>query len=69
MSGTALGIVKLGIPIGGIVVPFIVSIVSRWGSFQASLAIFPLLGAAGCVLLGANARRIQARLAEKEAHV
>jgi MFS family permease len=68
MSGTALSLVKLGIPIGGIVVPFVLSVVARWGSFQASLAIFPVLAAAGCALLAANARRIQARLAEKETH-
>jgi MFS family permease len=62
MSGTALGIVKLGIPIGGIVVPFILSVISRWGSFRVSLGIFPLLAIAGFILLTAWRATIQARL-------
>jgi MFS family permease len=66
MSGTALGIVKLGIPIGGIVIPFILSMVSRWGSFQVSLGIFPLLGVAGCILLAASRQTINARLHEAQ---
>jgi MFS family permease len=57
MSGTALGIVKLAIPVGGIVVPLVISVIARSFSFQAALALFPLLAAAGCVLL-ASARRL-----------
>jgi len=63
MAGTALGVVKLGIPIGGIVVPFILSIVSRLWSFQAALAIFPLLAVAGFASLAASAGVIRSRLA------
>jgi MFS transporter, FHS family, glucose/mannose:H+ symporter len=62
MSGTALGIVKLAVPLGGIVVPFIVSLVSKWGSFQLALGIFPLLAAAGFVLITVVGGRIQARV-------
>jgi MFS family permease len=62
MSGTALGIVKLGIPLGGIVIPLVLSIVSRWVSFGISLAIFPLLGTGGLILLLINARLIQAKM-------
>ncbi len=61
MSGTALGIVKLAVPVGGIVIPFIVSILSRWASFQLALGIFPLLAAAGFVVLSAAGRGIQKR--------
>ena len=68
MSGTALGIVKLAIPLGGIVVPFIVSLVSRWASFQLALGIFPLLAALGFLVLAAWGGRIQDRIFEKEAH-
>jgi MFS family permease len=64
MSGTALGIVKLAVPVGGIVVPFIVSILSRWASFQLALGIFPLLAAAGFIVLSAVGRGIQGRLQE-----
>jgi fucose permease len=62
MSGTALGIVKLGIPLGGIVIPLVLSIVSRWASFGISLGIFPLLGTGGLILLAANLRMIRAKL-------
>ena len=65
VSGTALGIVKLAVPLGGIVVPFIVSMVSRWGSFQLSLGIFPLLAAAGFVVITAGGRRIRARVSAR----
>ena len=65
ISGTALGIVKLGIPIGGIVVPLVLSLLTRWTTFAISLAVFPLLGAAGLVLLLASAPMIQARLTRR----
>jgi len=65
MSGTALGIVKLAVPLGGIVVPFVVSVVSRWGSFQLALGIFPLLAAAGFLVLAAGGRGIQSRISAR----
>jgi MFS family permease len=61
MSGTALGIVKLGVPIGGILVPLALSIVARVWSFQLSLSIFPLLGAMGLILLMVSGRMIGER--------
>jgi len=67
MSGTALGIVKLAVPIGGIVVPFIVSLVSRWGSFHLALGIFPLLASAGFLVLAAGGQRIQASVGALQA--
>jgi MFS family permease len=67
MSGTALGIVKLAVPLGGIIVPFIVSLVSHWSSFQLALGIFPLLAAAGFVVLTAGGKRIQARVGALQA--
>ena len=63
MSGTALGIVKLAVPIGGIVIPLIVSVLSRWASFQVALGIFPVLAAAGFIVLSAARSRIEERLA------
>ena len=62
MSGTALGIVKLAVPIGGIVVPFVVSLLSRWASFQVAVGIFPLLAALGFIVLVFWGKRIQARI-------
>lgn len=64
VAGTALGIMKLGIPIGGIVVPALVSVASRIWSFQVSLAIIPTLAAVACVALAASGKTIRARLAE-----
>ncbi len=64
LSGSALGILKLAVPIGGIVVPLIVSILSRWTSFQIALGIFPLLQALGFIVLAAGGKRIQARIAD-----
>jgi len=66
MSGTALGIVKLAIPVGGIVVPFIVSLISHWASFQAALGIFPLLAASGFLVLTVGGGRIQARIGAQQ---
>lgn len=42
MAGTALGIIKTAMPIGGIVLPFLMSLVAEYGSFQLSLLLFPL---------------------------
>ena len=42
MAGTVLGTIKVAIPIGGILVPFLLSLVSKYGSFQYSLFLFPL---------------------------
>ena len=65
MSGTALGIVKLGVPIGGIVIPLALSMATRAWSFQLSMGIFPVLGAAGLILLLVSGRMIRQRLGGK----
>ncbi len=67
MSGTALGIVKLGVPIGGIVIPFALSMATRAWSFQLSLGIFPVLGVTGLVILLLSGRMIRGRLGEERA--
>jgi predicted MFS family arabinose efflux permease len=65
MTGTALGIVKLGIPLGGILVPFVLSVIARYSSFQISLVVFPAFSLAGCVLLAASRRTISSRTNRK----
>lgn len=50
MSGTVMGIIKLGIPAGGIVVPLMLSLLVQATSFKASLVLFPLIGVAGFIL-------------------
>ena len=42
MAGTVLGTIKVAIPIGGIVLPFFISISVQYMSFGKSLVIFPL---------------------------
>ena len=42
MAGTVLGTIKVAIPIGGILIPFLLSLVSKYGSFRSSLLLFPL---------------------------
>jgi len=64
LAGTALGIVKLGVPLGGVLVPLALSALARWVSFRLSLALFPALALAGCLLLAAGRRKIDARLQE-----
>ena len=64
LAGTALGIVKLGVPLGGVLVPLALSALARWVSFQLSLALFPALALAGCLLLAAGGKKIEARLRE-----
>ncbi len=54
MSGTALGVLKLGIPAGGIVVPFLMSILAGVVSFQASLALLPFVMLLGLILAYTN---------------
>ncbi|CAB1084580.1 hypothetical protein D1AOALGA4SA_12094 [Olavius algarvensis Delta 1 endosymbiont] len=50
MSGTVMGIVKLGIPAGGIVVPLLLSLLVQATSFKTALALFPLVGLVGFFL-------------------
>jgi MFS family permease len=50
MSGTVMGIIKLGIPVGGIVVPLLLSLLVQATSFTTSLILFPVIGIAGFML-------------------
>ena len=50
MSGTVMGIIKLGIPVGGIVVPLMLSLLVQTTSFKISLVLFPVTGITGFML-------------------
>ena len=50
MSGMVLGIIKLGIPVGGIVVPLMFSLFVQAASFKAALVLFPAIGITGFIL-------------------
>lgn len=59
MAGTALGIIKMGIPIGGIVIPLFVSLASRFFSFRISLALFPFFSLVSFLIMLANRDRFK----------
>lgn len=60
MAGTTLGIIKSAIPLGGILVPFLMSLLAQFTTFQVSLLIFPLafLLSFGILFLGTQYRQI-----------
>jgi predicted MFS family arabinose efflux permease len=50
-SGTVLGIIKIAIPIGGMLIPLLFSLVSRYVSFRAALITLPLFAVLGFLIL------------------
>ncbi len=50
-SGTVLGIIKFAIPIGGSLIPFTFSMLSKYASFKTALSLFPVVAAAGFLTL------------------
>jgi len=59
MAGTVLGVIKVAIPFGGIVLPFFMSIVARQYSFLASLWLFPLAFLLGFLILFFTIRKVR----------
>lgn len=59
MTGTVLGAVKTGIPIGGVVIPLLVTTVTTTGGFATALWVLPLGLLAGLLLLSLPAVRSQ----------
>jgi FHS family glucose/mannose:H+ symporter-like MFS transporter len=51
MSGTVMGTIKVAIPIGGALLPFMMTLITRSSSFQIALVIYPLAMLAGFLLL------------------
>jgi fucose permease len=51
MTGTVLGAVKTGIPIGGVVIPLLVTTFTTTSSFAAALWVLPISLLAGLILL------------------
>ncbi len=65
-AGTAMGVIKVALPLGGIVVPFLLSVIADTVSFKTSLVIFPVMSAIGLVVFGISARRISSSLARAD---
>lgn len=59
MAGTVLGAIKVAIPFGGIVLPFLMSVVARQVSLLASLLLFPLAFLAGFLILYFTIRKVR----------
>ena len=57
MAGTVTGSIKVAIPIGGILIPFLMSLVARTASLQSALLVFPLALFLAFVLLWLELRR------------
>ncbi|MGQ9501575.1 MAG: MFS transporter [Anaerolineae bacterium] len=51
MSGTVLGLVKIAIPLGSIILPLVMGLVANHSSFQSSLLIFPAAFAVAFLLM------------------
>lgn len=56
MAGTALGIIKLGIPAGGIITPLLIAVITQMISFQAALLVFPMVAVLAFLLTYFNRR-------------
>jgi MFS family permease len=67
-AGTVIGIIKFAIPIGGILMPFLLSVVSRFANLQTALVIYPLgfLLAFGLVAVGLRGVNSQAITTQPE---
>ena len=59
VAGTVMGTIKIAIPIGGILIPFMISIIAKYTSFQVSLLVFPLAYLSGFFLLLVNVGHIK----------
>jgi MFS family permease len=58
-AGTVLGIIKIAIPIGGSLIPFIFSMLSKFVSFKAGLALFPICAAAGLITIASGRKQFR----------
>ena len=59
MSGMVMGIIKLGIPAGGIAVPFMLSVLVQAHSFKTALILLPAIGIIGFMLALYNRKQLE----------
>lgn len=59
MAGTVLGIIKMGIPFGGIIIPLILAMISRYYSFRLSLLVFPFFSFVSFIILLTNRNKFR----------
>ena len=66
IAGTVLGTIKIAIAIGGILTPFVMSLIAQSASFQISLLVFPVSFLLGFLLLLWGAQPIKSGLQKQE---
>lgn len=57
-AGTAMGLIKLGIPVGSILFPFFLSMISRYAGFSVSFFLFPIVALGCAVMFVAGRKRV-----------
>jgi fucose permease len=62
MSGTVLGIIKIAIAVGGILIPFLFSMIARYSTLKTALALFPFIVFFSLLLLFFNRKGFRATL-------
>lgn len=60
MAGTVVGSIKVAIPLGGIFIPFVMSLVARGTSLQVALTVFPIALLLAFVILSMAFRHLPA---------
>lgn len=58
MAGMVLGVIKVAAGLGGILLPFLMSSVAKYASFQVSLLLFPIAFLLAFVLMAVEMRRV-----------
>jgi MFS family permease len=59
--GTVLGIIKLALPLGGILLPLALSLISEHASLEMSLWMFPAIACSGFLILFLNRNTLKSR--------
>jgi predicted MFS family arabinose efflux permease len=63
IPGTVLGIIKLALPLGGILLPLALSFVSKHASLDTSLWMFPAIALVGFLILFLNRKALLGQVA------
>ena len=59
IPGTVLGIIKLALPLGGILLPLAFSLISEYATLRISMLMFPAIALAGFMTVFLSKRRLQ----------
>jgi fucose permease len=59
ISGTAMGVIKLAMPIGGVLIPFVHSMLVKFFSLKISFVLFPVIMAVSFIILLINRKEFK----------